>query len=70
MSDEFNSKKISFIDIPEGENRRAKLYASDLEALRKLATSSVWLRAFKDKKPGSADLLNARKAHISYRESV
>ena len=49
MSDEFNSKKISFIDIPEGENRRAKLYASDLEVLRKLATSGVWVRGFKDK---------------------
>ena len=49
MSDVFNIKKKSFIDIPEGENRKSKLYASDLEVLRKLATSSVWVRGFKDK---------------------
>ena len=44
-----NSKKISFIDLLESENRRAKLYASDLEVLRKPATGSIWVRGLNDK---------------------
>ena len=63
MSDVFNSKKISFIDIPEGENRRAKLYASDLEVLRKLATSSVWLEHLKTKNQAPRICLTLEK-HI------
>ena len=33
----------------KGKDRGCKLYASDLEVLRKLATSSVLIRGFKDK---------------------
>ena len=32
-----------------GEKRKSKVYASCLDVLGKLATSSVWIRGFKDK---------------------
>ena len=49
MSDVFNSKQISFIDMLGGEHRRSKVYASCLEVLRKLGTYSFCFRGFKVK---------------------
>ena len=69
VSNAFNSKKLSFINVLVGEIRRSKVYASCLDVLRKLATCTFWVRRFKNK-IHCADVFKARKPQISYKEGI
>ena len=52
-----------------GEKRKSKVYASCLDVLGKLTTSSVWIRGFKDKHM-LRGWFKARKPQVSYREGI